>query len=560
MGLFTEADTQLALLRGLLGDALEPADLVSAMDRLDDDHCVRAITAADALARFSERLRAVGAGTLAARSPRDAGHGGLAQSRGHRNAIALVQDLTGSSQAEAARQVRVGEALREIAQADAVRLGADETGRGTDPGGAAVGDVAVGDAAVGGRGADGRGAEEGASVCAGTPPGRGMPWHAALGLAVLSGAITTAQHDAIRRGLGEPPAPRAAPGGAPADARGGPVDVGRGEDAGDVGRGEDPAGAGDDAACQAWATAAEQLIAAAGHDSPEQLAGAARAIRDILDPEGAEARFLARYERRALRTWTDRDGARRASISFDDEGGAFFDAIVAAAMRPRRGGPRFVDPEEKAAAAELTADPRRNDQLVYDLFLDLVRAGVLADAKAVLGARQPGLRLVQPVDVDGTAGAVVMTEDGLTALPSGVAERRRCEAGSVTVTVDPCGNPLDVGRESRLFTSRQRIGLAIRDGGCRWSGCDRPASYCEAHHIDEWHRDLGNTDVDRGILLCRFHHMNLHHGRWRITRNGKQGFVLHHRDGEQIPLPQRPALRYLFRGIDPPPQRFRRVA
>jgi hypothetical protein len=86
-------------------------------------------------------------------------------------------------------------------------------------------------------------------------------------------------------------------------------------------------------------------------------------------------------------------------------------------MRPRRGGPRFVDPEEKAAAAELTADPRRNDQLVYDLFLDLVRAGVLADAKAVLGARQPGLRLVQPVDVDGTAGAVVMTEDGLTALP-----------------------------------------------------------------------------------------------------------------------------------------------
>jgi hypothetical protein len=76
MGLFTEADTQLASLRGLLGDALEPADLVSAMDRLDDDHCVRAITAADALARFSERLRAVGAGTLAARSPRMPGTAG----------------------------------------------------------------------------------------------------------------------------------------------------------------------------------------------------------------------------------------------------------------------------------------------------------------------------------------------------------------------------------------------------------------------------------------------------------------------------------------------------
>ena len=545
MELFTETDTQLALLRGLLGDALPPADLVSAMDRLDDDQCVQAIAAADALTRFGERIRAVGAGTIAARSPRNAGHGGLAQSRGHRNAIALVQDLTGSSQAEAARQVRVGEALREIAQAGTVQFGADEPGRGTDPGDAALGGLTVRD-----LGTDGGAADDSTGVLS----ERGMPWHAALGLAVLSGAITTAQHDAIRRGLGEPPAPRAAtPEGALADALGAPADR-PGEAPAAAGRGEDTI------ACQAWATAAEQLITGAGHDSPEQLAGAARTIRDLLDPEGAEARFLNRHERRALRTWTDQDGAKRASIAFDDEGGAFFDEIVAAAMRPRRGGPRFVDPDEKAAAAELTADSRSNDQLVYDLFLDLVRAGVLAEAKAVLGARQAGLRLVQTVDVDGTAAAVVMTEDGLTALPSGVAERRLCEAGSVTVTVDSCGNPLDVGRESRLFMSRQRIGLAIRDGGCRWSGCDRPASYCEAHHIDEWHRDLGNTDIDRGILLCRFHHMNVHHGRWRITRNGKQGFVLHHRDGEQIPLPQRPALRYPFPGIVPPPQRFRRVA
>jgi hypothetical protein len=75
-GTFHRGGHAAGLLRGLLGDALEPADLVSAMDRLDDDHCVRAITAADALARFSERLRAVGAGTLAARSPRMPGTAG----------------------------------------------------------------------------------------------------------------------------------------------------------------------------------------------------------------------------------------------------------------------------------------------------------------------------------------------------------------------------------------------------------------------------------------------------------------------------------------------------
>jgi len=152
------------------------------------------------------------------------------------------------------------------------------------------------------------------------------------------------------------------------------------------------------------------------------------------------------------------------------------------------------------------------------------------------------------------------TEDGLTVVPAAVAERRLCEAGAVVVTVDSCGNPLDVGREERLFTSKQRIGLAVRDGGCRWPGCDRPASYCEAHHIDEWHRDRGRTDIDRGVLLCRFHHGELHHGGWRITREGKGDFVLRGTDGSATILTRRLALRYLWGDMDPPPKRFRPAA
>ncbi|GAB6858184.1 HNH endonuclease signature motif containing protein [Microbacterium xylanilyticum] len=231
-----------------------------------------------------------------------------------------------------------------------------------------------------------------------------------------------------------------------------------------------------------------------------------------------------------------------------------------AALRPRRGGPRFVDADENARAADLVADPRTNDQLSYDLLLDLLRAGAFAEPEAVFGTRQAGVRLVQTVDGQGVLAPVARTEDGLTALPAAVAERRICEAGSVPVTVDSCGNPLDVGRESRLFTPRQRIGLAIRDGGCRWNGCDRPASYCEAHHIDEWARDDGRTDIDRGILLCRFHHMQLHHGGWRITRHRTDEFVLHDRGGGQTVLHPRLPLRYAWGDVDPPPKRFRPAA
>ena len=47
-------------------------------------------------------------------------------------------------------------------------------------------------------------------------------------------------------------------------------------------------------------------------------------------------------------------------------------------------------------------------------------------------------------------------------------EQAICGAGAVPVTVDSCGNPLDVGREQRLFTARQRIALAVRDGAARY--------------------------------------------------------------------------------------------
>ncbi len=310
----------------------------------------------------------------------------------------------------------------------------------------------------------------------------------------------------------------------------------------------------------AWTEAAEHLIIEAAHRTVEELGAAARTIRDLLDSEGAQERFLARFEKRSFRTYLDQDGMRRATMVLDDEGGAFLHTLIDAAMRPRRGGPRFVDADEKARAAELAEDPRTNEQLTYDLVLDVLRAGALADPGAVFGTRQAGVRLVQVVDATGQQAPIAHTEDGLIALPAAAAAQRVCDSGTVHVTVDGCGNPLDAGREQRLFTPKQRVALAIRDGGCRWRGCDRPASYCEAHHIDPWAAEDGRTDIDRGILLCRFHHMQLHHGRWRITRENKSDFVLHHPQGESFTLYARAALTYAWAGIDPPPKRFRPAA
>ncbi|PRB02922.1 HNH endonuclease signature motif containing protein [Microbacterium sp. MYb64] len=465
-------------LAGRISAGAGASDVQAVVERLADDAAVAALEEISENVRLLDQLRLIVTGVIAGRSTREAGHGGLAQSRGYPSAVSLVQQVTGVTKTEAARQVRVGEALLDDAPVDDVEAG-------------------------------GLPAEQAASVA----------WRQVLRDGLRSGAVTSAQFDAIRRGLGDPP----------------------------------------EGAEEAWVQAAGQLIEEAGRRTVEELAAAARTVRDLLDPDGAEARFLARYEKRAFRTWFDQDGMRRASIAFDDEGGAYLDTIFTAALRPRRGGPRFVDPTEKTSAAELVADPRTNDQLSYDLLLDLIRTGALADPTAVFGTRQAGLRLVQQI-ADGAPNRVAVTEDGLHTVPAAVAERRICDTGTIPVTVDACGNPLDVGRESRLFTPKQRIGLAVRDGGCRWNGCDRPASYCEAHHIDEWARDDGRTDIDRGTLLCRFHHMQLHHGRWQITRDGKDDFVLHHPDRERSVLHPRLPLRYAWGDIDPPPKRFHPAA
>jgi hypothetical protein len=60
----------------------------------------------------------------------------------------------------------------------------------------------------------------------------------------------------------------------------------------------------------------------------------------------------------------------------------------------------------------------------------------------------------------------------------------------------------------------------------------------EAHHIDEYKKDHGNTDIADGICLCRFHHLTLHNNGWHITRQGSNYWLIPpaRLDPEQTPI------------------------
>jgi hypothetical protein len=207
----------------------------------------------------------------------------------------------------------------------------------------------------------------------------------------------------------------------------------------------------------------------------------------------------------------------------------------------------MIDPTEAEHAQQLIDDPRTNDQLVFDLLMATLKAGAEADPSTGFGTRQPGVRIVitqeqlNTRDDNGHLTGTGFNEDTGEAIPGPTIERHICTNGTRTITVDHNNNPLDVGREQRCFTTKQRIGLAIRDGGCVFEDCDKPPSMTEAHHINEWATNNGLTNIADGVLVCREDHMLIHNNGWKIIRQGHKYYSIPPTtiDPDQKPRPLR---------------------
>jgi hypothetical protein len=91
-----------------------------------------------------------------------------------------------------------------------------------------------------------------------------------------------------------------------------------------------------------------------------------------------------------------------------------------------------------------------------------------------------------------------------------------CDAMLLPAVLGAAGQPLDLGRERRLFTGPIRRALVLRDGGCAFPQCDRPPRWCAGHHVVGWHEG-GTTCLANAVLLCGFHHREIHkpHG-WTV--------------------------------------------
>ena len=75
---------------------------------------------------------------------------------------------------------------------------------------------------------------------------------------------------------------------------------------------------------------------------------------------------------------------------------------------------------------------------------------------------------------------------------------------------------LDYGLATRTVPLHLFRAVALRDGGCRFPGCDRPVAWTEAHHVQFW-RHRGPTKLHNLALFCSRHHHTIHRPGWTAT-------------------------------------------
>ncbi len=279
------------------------------------------------------------------------------------------------------------------------------------------------------------------------------------------------------------------------------------------------------------AAGADKLLAEqAAALGPAATRRAAVRVRDHFEPEAAERHTRRVFEDRWLAVDRTVHGCVSIQGVLDPEGGELVLSTLGGLTPPRIPG------DTRSPGA------RRADALVQ-----MCRLAGAATPEA--GGEKPHVA----VTIDWET-----LRDRLTATPttpggrlgSGVsihpvtARRLACDATLIPAVLGSAGEPLDIGRATRVVPAGMRRALVLRDGGCRFPGCDRPPQWTDAHHIQPWAHG-GSTGLPNLLLLCRHHHVSVHEGGWRIEHEPTTNTVTAYRpNGQRLDLtgqPQGPA-------------------
>ena len=125
-------------------------------------------------------------------------------------------------------------------------------------------------------------------------------------------------------------------------------------------------------------------------------------------------------------------------------------------------------------------------------------------------------------------------DGGRAALPVESVKRLCCDGNAVVITEDHEGQPLSIGRKSRIIpTAIQRTVRARDNGCCRFPGCNN-RRFVHCHHVEHWSNG-GETALDNLMLLCTKHHTLVHEGGFRIEKDFQDNWSFFRPDGIAVP-------------------------
>jgi hypothetical protein len=124
--------------------------------------------------------------------------------------------------------------------------------------------------------------------------------------------------------------------------------------------------------------------------------------------------------------------------------------------------------------------------------------------------------------------------EGRSALPIESVKRLCCDSHAVVITEDDKGEPLSIGRKSRIVPAAIQRALRARDNNCcTFPGC-RNRRYLHSHHVEHWSNG-GETRLDNLMLLCTRHHTLVHEGGFRIEKDFSGHWYFVRPDGIAVP-------------------------
>src|SRR5260221_5755835 len=209
-------------------------------------------------------------------------------------------------------------------------------------------------------------------------------------------------------------------------------------------------------------------------------------LQHYLNPDSVREEANESHELRFLHLSQTLDGVFYMNGRFDAEAGA----IIQTALNALRGPPT---PDDKRSPKQ-----RRADSLV-ELARQKLDSGTLPE----VGGQKPHLAVtVSMATLANQPGSPAADLEWAQPIPAETARRLACDSAVTPVFLGSESSQPLAGQTSRWISGSQRKALVVRDKGCRFPSCDRPADWTDVHHLEHL-ADRGEHVIDELVLVCR---------------------------------------------------------